>query len=340
MPSQFRALDPKKKPRNANQIQQPASPTIETPVAHLINQAESAPGELTPQNVLQLQRTVGNRAACTRVHLASVVQRAPMPVTQTTPQLVIQRKSLDELYGELAADDSEKQKYLADFKKIKTLLGNKNATLTLIKQGVLQDDQWEQGLADFEDQKGFSAARPALIGLVPAQFFRSMVGGGQAFEDMLGRGHGIHSHRMQWHAVGQDIQQTGGYHHSVAELYKEAGNPFWQKDGSYIWDEIVDRQDTMDLTSPEWVTFNLAKESNFHSMEEDDKGADSTREGLLELWATDGPKDNKQRGIFDQVPVGEYIFTGFTKKSKDDEESPYVPTVVYQTDDQAEIPTG
>ncbi len=162
---------------------------IDESLSQAAAQALSAPNTLSPKNALQLQRAVGNRA---------LAQRLPVAVTPTRSATRIQRQSLDELYGDLAKESNEKQEYLADFKKVQTLLKDKNKVLGLLRQSLLQNKQWEQGLANFEGNANFNVARPTLIGAVPATFFRAMVSGGQAFEDMLGGSHGIHSHRIQW----------------------------------------------------------------------------------------------------------------------------------------------
>jgi hypothetical protein len=231
--------------------------------------------------------------------------------------------------------------------------------LQILRGGLLQTNQWEGGLANFEGNANFSTARPTLIGFVPADFFRAMVGGGQAFEDSLGGSHGIHSHRIQWYVVAQDIQLNGGYHHTnVIDLYKEASSAFWEKEGKFMWDEVVDRTEMGDeFAAPEWLSFHLSKEQNFRSSIKDDQIAGTQKKQLLKLWETEGPKDDTVRSIFTQVAVADKIFTGFSnekrvvpKDTSDSEDSSSetedvyisvnVPTVVYKDTEAVQIPTG
>jgi hypothetical protein len=91
------------------QEQSVQSQPVETEsLPHVVRKVESGRDVVSPQNMLQLQRSVGNRA---------VVRRMTVPVTQLTPQVRIQRADLDTLYGDRVKENLEKQQYLDDFKK-------------------------------------------------------------------------------------------------------------------------------------------------------------------------------------------------------------------------------
>jgi hypothetical protein len=316
-------------------VRSPSAAESLTPGAHALH-GRAAHGTLTPQALLSLQRSVGNQAVSQllRGNVSAPGAATITPLSRTTTVGHLQRDELDDLYGERAKENQQKQSYLADFQRILTLLKDKDRVLRILRQSLLaQPTGWQGRLATAEQQANFAPARPVLIGAVPADFFRSMIGAGQPFEDMLGGAHGIHSHRIQWYVVQHDIAQSGTYHHTALELYKEAGNAFWKDGkGNYMWDNVVDRQDFTEFASPEWVSFNLGKETGFRSTQEDDQEAASTKQQFLQLWKTAGPQEDVKHGIFDQEPVENYIFTGFNAQGK--------PTVVYNKNEAQAIPTG
>ena len=295
-----------------------AAPMGETP-AQIVNQLAAAHPALRPQSVLQLQRTLGNRAVTRQL------KQPPLPAR-------IQRASLDSIYGERVADNVEKQSYLADFKKIQALLKDEGKSHDILNDSLLQDGGWEQQLGAFEGTTGFSAARPTLINFVPPQFFLKMVGRKQSFEDLLDASHGVHTHRIQWYLIAKDIL-NGGYQHTVLELYQEAGNEFWENNKKYMWDEIVDRGDSQQgFAFPEVFAGHLAKQKNFRDFGAEKKATKEPKEFLETLWQEQGPKDELPTDPFAQVKVDKHIFTGFTATGK--------PSVVYKDSEADQIPTG
>lgn len=296
-----------------------AAPMGETPT-QIVNQLTAARPALRPQSVLQLQRTLGNRAVTRQLKQPSLPAR-------------IQRASLDEIYGERVADNSEKKSYLADFKKIQALLKNEDKSHNILNGSLLQDGGWEQRLGTFESTTGFSAARPTLINFVPPQFFLKMVGRKQSFEDLLDASHGVHTHRIQWHLIAKDIELNGGYQHTVLELYQEAGNEFWENNKKYMWDEIVDREDSKQgFAFPEVFAGHLVKHENFRNYREEEEATEGPKKLLKTLWQEQGSKDDPPTKPFAQVKVGTYIFTGFKLSGE--------PSVVYKDTEADQIPTG
>ena len=205
------------------------------------------PGSSAPP--LHLQALAGNRAA--QRLLTASGRRSVRAATRSAP--VIQR------YADLFAtfpisaelSDAVRQVWLPRFTAIQQTLSNKvtvDTQLTNLATYMLEHGVGvSEALADHE--KGvWTGSRPILTDFVPAEVFRNVVRKGQMFEDLVGKSHGIQTHRIQWYIVGSVTTPEQAH-----ALYQEALNPRWTANGRTMWDLTVDETgaQAQDFTQPD-----------------------------------------------------------------------------------------
>ncbi len=242
----------------------------------------------------------------------------------------------------------DEQFWLDDYAEIQALLADKERIKphlqALADRMVERDIDLSAALATFEAGT-WAAARPTMIGFVPADQFEAVVAKGQIFEDLVASAHGVQTHRIQWFCIKrEDSLNQGWLNHSVINLFKDAVAPRWRQAGliaqKNIWDFIVDNTgdtDAFDFTKPEnleaylsedWLAIWHFRRWNIGGLTEDVRAGHAARpdakQQFKDLWNDQATAAQKAQAIANngaRITVGGTIFTGFTAVGE--------PTIAY-----------
>jgi hypothetical protein len=184
-------------------------------------------------------------AGLSEQYLISPVSDANIPSTivQRFPDLVNEYEN---------KNFPDKDEWIVKFREVQEIL-NDTALVNSAIEGLsnlmaVKGMNLSQALAWSED-KIWSPDQLMLTDFVPAPLFLKLLREGKTFEDLVGKTHGVQSHRIQWFIItfflGPDETLT---------RYREAGNERWMHNGKSMWDRVVDATgnvDEMDFTQPD-----------------------------------------------------------------------------------------
>lgn len=134
--------------------------------------------------------------------------------------------------------DREKQRWLSRFTTLQEILNDEplvDAYLLRLTQKMIRDGTSLDQVLTEAEAGTWSGDRPVFTDFVPPGVFLALVRGGHLFVDLVGRSHGVHTHRIQWYVAGQIMGKA-----QALELYQEAAEPRWRDEGKYMWDLVVD----------------------------------------------------------------------------------------------------
>jgi hypothetical protein len=219
----------------------------------ILNEAPAPANRLlTPDNVLQLQHLIGNRATenllvQTKRNRHTEISRSKSDAATIQRDLV----DLDEVYKEKAVNKT----YFGDFKKIQALLSNATSLhkhLTLVENELKGGKVLSAILGEYAAKCGFSQQSPTLIGFVSPPRFLAMIRRGETFKDYgAPPGHGEFTHQLQWFVIMSEITnqftvpKNEDWEHTPLDLYTAAGGEQYrsvvESATRYMWDHLVDR---------------------------------------------------------------------------------------------------
>ena len=145
-------------------------------------------------------------------------------------------ENLEEVYS--GKEFENKNAWLVRFRKAQELLTDQvfvdRCLKSLTDWMVEKNRSLSQALSDFEEGI-WSGDKLVLTDFVPPPVFLQLLRDGKLFEDLVGKIHGVHSHRIQWFILQYEL----GSEETLA-LFKEAGEERWMMKGKSMWDRIVD----------------------------------------------------------------------------------------------------
>ena len=147
-------------------------------------------------------------------------------------------------------NDVQKQEWLPEFKKIQLLLNDTESVKTKLAALAAYMGTHNVTLNDAlvaHESGTWTDVQPILIDFVPEAVFEDFVSRGQLFVDLVGKSHGVQTHRIQWYIIQAEFGQA-----FAKKMYAESVNPRWKK-GKNMWDWIVDGVNASagDFTQPD-----------------------------------------------------------------------------------------
>jgi hypothetical protein len=171
------------------------------------------------------------------------------------------------------------QKLIAAYQRIFDLLADETVVLQTLQslEGELYGQHLNKQALDLdaalraaERRSGFEVddGLPLLMGFVNSEDFLKILAQRRPFYDFVDKAHGAYSHRIQWYIVMKTIDEE--HSHNAAYLYSRIGQDGWWKSSdergplrydytTSVWDDIVDRDNTVSetWTSPEKLNLAL-----------------------------------------------------------------------------------